>query len=148
MLSDRHADLYHEVRRKPRRGSVSVSWPVREGVLLTSNRLRSWAERVYTQVDACSVLAWWVRVGEKWLRGRRPSGLTWQRLCMPPVTTASAGTHTSMVMYSARTAYELSRSWHGQCCGRLRLRSWRWLSRYVFPMWGWFLCARGRIYVS
>jgi hypothetical protein len=49
MLSDRHADLYHEVRRKPRRGSVSVSWPVREGVLLTSNRLRSWAERgLYT----------------------------------------------------------------------------------------------------
>jgi hypothetical protein len=47
-----------------RRGSVSVSWPVQEGVLLMSNRLgRPGQNAVHTQVAACSVVAWWVRVG-------------------------------------------------------------------------------------
>jgi hypothetical protein len=66
---------------------------------------------------------------------------------MSPVTTASAGTCTSMVMYSARTAYELMRSWHASVAGG-SVAVVEVAVPLHFPDVEWFLCARGRICVS
>jgi hypothetical protein len=65
-----------------------------------------------------------------------------------PVPTVSAGTYTSMVMYWARTAHDLMRSWHGEVLRAAPLRSWRLAVPLRFPDVGWFVCARGRICVS